>query len=86
VLSSEGYTSKASAMNGIESVRKNSTDASLFEKTDGAGGKFRLVLKARNRQTIGTSQGYQSASGRDGGIKAVARASESATVDDQTAG
>ncbi|MHA6693854.1 YegP family protein [Homoserinimonas sp. A520] len=30
-LSSEGYSSKASAKNGIESIRKNAADASLVE-------------------------------------------------------
>ena len=32
ILSSEGYTTKASCMNGIESVKKNSADAKRFTK------------------------------------------------------
>jgi uncharacterized protein YegP (UPF0339 family) len=31
ILSSEGYTAKASCLNGIESVRNNSKDASIVE-------------------------------------------------------
>ena len=33
IASSEAYTSKASAKNGIESVRKNATDAALDDQT-----------------------------------------------------
>jgi len=31
ILASEGYTSKASAENGIESVKKNAADSTRFE-------------------------------------------------------
>jgi len=33
ILSSEGYTSKASCLNGIESVKKNATDPKRITKT-----------------------------------------------------
>ena len=32
ILSSEGYSTKAACMNGIESVRKNSANDALFER------------------------------------------------------
>jgi uncharacterized protein YegP (UPF0339 family) len=86
VLSSQGYGSKASAMKGIESVRNNAADETRFESTETAGGKFRFTMKAKNNQVIGTSQNYESASGRDNGIAAVARAADGANVVDQTAG
>lgn len=85
VLSSQGYASKASAMKGIESVRNNAGDEARFESTETGGGKFRFTMKAKNSQVIGTSQNYESASGRDNGISAVARAAEGAKVVDQTA-
>ena len=40
ILQSQGYASKASCANGIESVRKNSQDESRFEKKTASNGKF----------------------------------------------
>ena len=34
ILSSEGYKAKASAINGIESVRKNAADANIVEELE----------------------------------------------------
>ncbi|MGB5487311.1 MAG: YegP family protein [Lysobacterales bacterium] len=80
ILSSEGYKSKSGCANGIESVRKNSQDPDRFVKTETAGGKFRFKLTAKNSQTIGISQNYASASGRNNGIKSVANNAPDATV------
>lgn len=33
IVQSEGYTSKAGCMNGIESVKKNAADADIDDKT-----------------------------------------------------
>jgi uncharacterized protein YegP (UPF0339 family) len=84
VLSSEGYSSKAGAMNGIDSTKENAASADMYESSETAAGKHRFVLKAKNHQVIGQSQSYESASGRDNGIGAVGRAADGATVDDQT--
>lgn len=84
ILSSEGYKSKASCTNGIESVRKNSANPDRFVKKETASGKFRFNLTAANGQVIGTSQSYSSASGCSGGIKSVAASAAGAKVDDQT--
>lgn len=80
ILSSEGYKSKSGCNNGIESVRKNSQDPDRFVKTETATGKFRFALTAKNSQKIGTSQNYQSESGRNNGIKSVAKNAPDATV------
>jgi len=82
ILSSEGYKTRASCNNGIESVRKNSQDPARFVKTTTDGGKFRFNLTAKNSQTIGTSQNYESESGRNNGIKSVANNAPGATVSD----
>ena len=82
VLTSEGYSKKASAMNGVESVKKNAGDPGNFDKTETDKGGFRFALKAKNRQIIGTSQTYKTASGRDNGIGAVGRAADGAKVVD----
>ncbi len=85
VLTSEGYSSKAGAKNGVESVQKNSGDPSAFESTTTASGKFRFNLRAKNGQVIGTSQNYESAAARDNGIEAVGRAAKDAKIVDLTA-
>lgn len=84
ILSSEGYSSKASCTNGIKSVQKNCTDEKCFEKKTTSSGKFRFNLKAGNGQVIGTSQNYSSESGCDNGIKSVGRSAPGAAIDDQT--
>ena len=83
ILSSEGYKSKSSCMNGIESVQSNCLLEDCFEKTTTPTGKFRFALKARNKQVIGTSQNYASEAARDNGIAAIGRAAPGARVDDQ---
>lgn len=80
ILSSEGYKSKSSCTNGIESVRKNSQDADRFVKVVTDGGKFRFNLTAKNSQVIGASQNYESESGRDNGMKSVASNAPDAAV------
>jgi len=85
ILASEGYTQKASAENGIESVKKNSTDEGRYEKKETSAGKFMFNLKSSNGQVIGTSQSYTSTSSRDGGIESVMNNAPDAAVDDQTA-
>ncbi len=71
ILSSEGYTTKASCMNGIDSVKKNSSDAKRFTKSTTPTNMFRFAITAANNQIIGTSQNYKSESGRDNGIESV---------------
>ena len=71
ILSSEGYTSKASCLNGIESVRKNAADPKRVTKTKTPTKMFRFSVTAANSQVIGTSQNYKSESGRNNGIESV---------------
>ncbi|MDX1779924.1 MAG: YegP family protein [Thalassovita sp.] len=85
ILASEGYKQKASAENGIESVRTNSPVDDRYERKETAAGKHMFNLKATNGQVIGTSQSYASASGRDNGIESVKNNAPDATVEDQTA-
>jgi len=84
ILASEGYKTKASCENGIESVKKNCSDENCFEKKTTDSGKFRFNLKSTNGQVIGTSQNYETESGRDNGIASVGRSAPDAAVDDQT--
>ena len=83
ILASEGYKSKSSCTNGIESVQKNCKDPKSFEKKMTEGGKFRFNLKSTNGQVIGTSQNYDSESGRDNGIESVTRTAPDAAIVDE---
>jgi uncharacterized protein YegP (UPF0339 family) len=85
ILASEGYKQKSSAVNGIESVRKNSQIDARFERKMTSSGKPMFNLKASNGQVIGTSETYSSDSARDNGIASVAKNAPDAKVDDQTA-
>ena len=84
ILTSEGYTTKASCEGGIESVKKNAQDASKFEKKDSTNGKFYFNLKAGNGQIIGTSQMYESEASRDNGIASVMSNAPDATTEDNS--
>ena len=84
ILASEGYKQKASALNGIESVRKNSGDDSRFERAETKNGKWRFNLKASNGQIIGTSETYESADARDNGIASVRKNAPDAKLEDLT--
>ncbi|WP_153446851.1 YegP family protein [Vibrio algicola] len=84
ILASEGYTTKASCENGIESVKTNAPDDSRFERKETASGKHMFNLKAGNHQVIGTSQSYASIASRDNGIESVKTNAPSAQVEDLT--
>jgi uncharacterized protein YegP (UPF0339 family) len=84
ILSSEGYSTKAGCTGGIESVQKNSKDDSKFDKLESKSGKWYFNLKATNGQIIGSSEMYESTSGRDSGIASVKTNAPDAVTDDQT--
>lgn len=80
ILSSEGYSSKAGCLNGIESVKTNSQLDSRFELKTSTNGKFYFNLKASNGQIIGTSEMYNDASGRSSGVDSVKSNAPGATI------
>jgi len=84
ILSSEGYTNKASCMNGIDSVKKNASDPKRFIKTTTPSKMFRFSITAPNNQIIGTSQNYKSESGRNNGIESVRKSAGKADIKDIT--
>ena len=71
ILSSQMYASKASAMNGIESVKKNCGNDDCWERKTAKNGKFHFNLKSTNGQIVGSSQMYASESGMNNGIDSV---------------
>lgn len=85
ILQSEMYETKASAINGVESVKKNASLDERYERLVSQSGKPYFVLKAANHQVIGQSQQYESEAGRDNGIESVKKHAPEANVVDLTA-
>ena len=84
ILSSEMYKKKASAMNGIASVQKNSPDAKRYDRRVNKAGKDYFVLKAANHQVIGNSEAYNSKAAMENGIKSVTKNGPTTKIDDQS--
>ena len=84
ILTSERYTGRAGAENGIASVQKNSPDEANYERKTASDGRYHFNLKAANHQVIGTSELYSSESAMKDGIAAVKKAAPGAKLDDIT--
>ena len=83
ILASEGYTTKASAENGIASVRVNSPKDERYERKETAAG-WSFNLRASNGQVIGTGEVYTSAAAREKGIESVKANGPDSPVEDLT--
>lgn len=55
IVKSENYAQKASAKNGIESVKKNCQDDARYEMKEASNGKPMFNIKSTNGQIVGTS-------------------------------
>ncbi|GLH67743.1 YegP family protein [Geothrix edaphica] len=82
ILTSELYTTKPSAQNGIASVQANCGKDDRYERLVSKNGKPYFNLKAANHQIIGTSQLYSSTESRDAGIVSVKANGTSTTIKD----
>ena len=80
ILTSQGYSTKAACLNGIESVKKNAAIDERFEVKVTKNGKPYFNLKASNGQVIGASQMYVSEVTMNGGIASVKRNAPDAPV------
>ncbi len=96
-IGGEVFNTKASALNSIESVKKNAPIANIEDQTvegfeaqkhpkfeiyvDNAG-EFRFRLKARNGEPILASEGYKSKPGCENGIQSVIKNAPEAAVED----
>ena len=92
---SEIYSSKASCLNGTESVKKNAPIAAIEDQTvegyaaqkhpkfeiyvDKAG-EYRFRLKAKNGEIILASEGYSSKDGCENGVESVKKNADSEVV------
>lgn len=84
ILTSETYTTKGAAIGGISAVRENSPHDGQYKRLDGAGGSYRFTLHARNGETIGRSENYTTAQGRETGIASVKANGPGSRVIDET--
>lgn len=84
ILTSERYTSRASALGGIAAVRANAPLETRYDRRTSRRGEPYFVLLAGNSEVIGTSEMYSSSSARDAGIGAVKANAATAVLDDQT--
>lgn len=84
ILSSQMYTTKDAAENGIASVKANSADDANFERKTAKDDSPYFVLKAANAQVIGSSEMYSSEAARDNGIESVKTNGPTAATDDKT--
>lgn len=85
ILSSEHYTTKAAAMNGIDSVKRNGGNDARYERKVAKSGAPMFNLRATNGQVIGTGETYSSEAARDAGIESVKKNSADAKIEDKTA-
>ena len=86
IATSEVYTTKASCLSGVASVKKNAPIANVEDQTEEGfkkekcpkfeiyvdkAGEFRFRLKATNGQVIAVSEGYVAKSSCENGIESV---------------
>jgi len=81
VLASQGYASKATCKNGIESIKKNAQVEKYFEQKISDNGKFYFTLKARNGQVIGTSQMFTTEAAKKAELMIVRKAVDAEIID-----
>ena len=85
ILTSEGYTTKAACLNGVESVKKNALEEKRFDKLVAKNGKPYFNLKATNGQIIGSSQMYANEKNMLNGVASVKKNAIDAPIVDLTA-
>ncbi|MGE8687529.1 MAG: YegP family protein [Achromobacter sp.] len=84
ILTSERYTTKASAQDGIASVRQNSQVDARYQLKTASDGSPYFTLSAANGQAIGRSEMYSSTAARDKGVASVKANGPTTTVKDNT--
>ncbi|MHC5115324.1 MAG: YegP family protein [Planctomycetota bacterium] len=82
ILTSQAYSAKASAQDGIESVHTNASADERYDRLQSTDGKPYFVLKAANGLAIGTSQMYSSVSAMEHGIDSAKENGPTAAVTD----
>ena len=81
ILTSEMYSSKSGAENGVASVRTNAPLDERYERKTNSKGSPYFVLLAANNQVIGKSETYSSNAAMENGIAAVKSSAAEAKVE-----
>lgn len=84
ILTSELYTTRTAADNGIASVQVNSPLDERYEKKSTKDGHPYFNLKAANHQVIGSSESYSSDAACAKGIAAVKANGSTKVIKDKT--
>jgi uncharacterized protein YegP (UPF0339 family) len=71
ILTSQTYTTKQHALDGIESVRSNSPKDAQYTRKHSTAKQPYFVLNSTNGEIIGSSQMYASGSAMESGITSV---------------
>ena len=82
ILTSQTYSTKQHAMDGIESVRKNSSSDAQYTRKHSTARQPYFVLNSTNGETIGSSQMYASAAAMESGIASVKESGATKTSKD----
>ena len=82
ILTSEAYESRAAAVKGVASVKKNAVNDKRFERKTAKDGSPYFVLKASNGEPIGKSEMYNSKASMENGIASVGKNAPDAPVVD----
>jgi uncharacterized protein len=85
ILTSELYTERRGALNGVEAVKRNAPIDDRYERKTAKNGEPYFVLKASNGQVVGQSETYSSTAAMEGGIESVKKNAPDAATDDLTA-
>ena len=80
IVKSETYKAKQSALNGIQSVKKNCKEDKRYEMKVAKNGKFFCNVKAANGQIVGTSTFFNTEAERDKAIKLLKKEGPSAKL------
>lgn len=82
ILSSQLYASKPSAIDGVESVRKNAADDANYDRRTAKDGSPYFVLLAANKQEIGRSEMYSGTAAMENGIASVKKNAPDAKIEE----
>lgn len=84
ILTSERYTTKQNAQNGINSCRVNSPYDGRYARRTSTLGQPYFTLHGGNGEVIGASEMYSSVSAREAGVQSVKTYGPTAPVRDNT--
>ena len=84
ILTGQTYSTKQHALDGIQSVRDNSSKDAQYERKASSASEPYFVLSGGNSVVIGSSQMYASTAAMEGGIASVKENGRTKTTKDNT--